>query len=214
MKLTREVYEIGKNLTEEQRTTAYFWDDNAFVTNIVGHVTFANKKMTPPGHWMAIVRTVSKDKNLSMIESLEAYTLGAIALYDGFVSVWDEKYSSVRIRPETVINNHMDPDWRPYLETPPFPEYVSGHSGISAACGRVLTHLLGERVAFTDSTEFKYGHGVKSFKSFEEAYWDCSYSRVYGGIHFRDGVEEGTRLGEKIGDLVWNRIQPRKRAED
>jgi hypothetical protein len=214
MKLVKEVYEIGKNLTEEQKTTAYFWDDNAFVTNIVGHVTFANKKMTPPGHWMAIIRNVSRDRKLSMIEALEAHVLGASAIYDGFISVWDEKYSSVRIRPETVINNHLDPDWRPYLETPAFPEYVSGHSGISAACGRVLTHLMGNNVAFTDSTEYKYGHGVKSFKSFEEAYWDCSISRVYGGIHYRDGVEEGTRLGEKIGDLVWERLKTRTRRED
>ncbi len=210
MKLTREVYETGKNLTEDQRTTAYFWDDNAFVTDVVGHVMFANKKMTPPGHWLAITRTVAVDKKLSLIESTEAYALGAIALYDAFISCWDEKYKSVRIRPETVINNGWDPEWRPYLETPPFPEYVSGHSSISAACGTVLTHLLGDNVAFTDTTEKKYGHGVKSFKSFEEAYWDASYSRMYGGIHYRDGVEEGTHLGESVGNWVWKKVKTRK----
>lgn len=210
MKLTKEVYDIGKNLTDEQRTTAYFWDDNAFVTNVVGHVMFANKKMTPPGHWLAITRTVSRDKNLDVMQTTEAYTLAALSMFDAFVSCWDEKYKSVRIRPETVINNGWDPEWRPYLETPPFPEYVSGHSSISAACGTILTNLLGDNVAFTDTTEKKYGHGVKSFKSFEEAYWDASYSRMYGGIHYRDGVEEGTHLGETVGQWVWKKAQTRK----
>lgn len=210
MKLTREVYDIGKNLTEDQRTTAYFWDDNAFVTNVVGHVMFANKKMTPPGHWLAITRTVARDKNLDLMQTTEAYTLASLAMFDGFVSCWEEKYKSIRIRPETVINNGWDPAWRPYLETPAFPEYVSGHSAISASCGTVLTRLLGDNVAFTDTTEKKYGHGVKSFKSFKEAYWDASYSRMYGGIHYRDGVEEGTHLGEAVGKWVWHKAQTRK----
>jgi len=203
MELTMEVYNTGKNLTEDQKATAYFWDDNPFVTNVVGHAMFASKKMTPPGHWMAIVRTVSLDKKLDIMKATEAYTLGALAVYDGFLSCWDEKYRTVRIRPETVINNGWDPNWRPFLETPAFPEYVSGHSTISAACGVVLEHLLGKNVAFADSTEKKYGHGVKAFKSFEEAYWDASISRVYGGIHYRDGVEEGTHLGKKVGENVW-----------
>lgn len=210
MELTMEVYNIGKNITEEQKATAYFWDDNAFVTNVVGHAMFANKKMTPAGHWLAIIRTVATDKKLDLMRSTEAYTLGALALFDAFSACWDEKYRAVRIRPETVINNNWDPNWRPFLETPAFPEYVSGHSSISAACGTVLTHLIGDNVAFTDTTEKKYGHGIKSFKSFKEAYWDASISRVYGGIHYRDGVEQGTYLGEKVGENVWRRAVTKK----
>jgi len=214
MKLTMEVYNIGKNLSEEQKASAYFWDDNAFVTNVVGHAMFANKKMTPAGHWLAIIKNVTSEKKLSLMEVNEVYTLGALALFDGFVSCWDEKYRSVRIRPETVINNNWDPSWRPFLETPAFPEYVSGHSTISASCGVVLTKLIGDNVAFTDTTEKKYGHGVKSFKSFKEAYWDASISRVYGGIHYRDGVEEGTHLGEKIGANVLNKLITRKERKE
>lgn len=210
MKLAMEVYNTGKNLTEEQKATAFFWDDNAFVTNVVGHAMFANKKMTPAGHWLAIIRYVTTEKKFDLMQVNETYTLGALSLYDAFVSCWDEKYRSVRIRPETVINNNWDPNWRPFLETPAFPEYVSGHSAISAACGTVLGKLVGENVAFTDTTEKKYGHGVRSFKSFKEAYWDASISRVYGGIHYRDGVEEGTKLGEKIGANVLNKVITRK----
>jgi len=213
MKLAMEVYNTGNALTEKQKEIAYFWDDNPFVTNVVGHAMFANKKMTPAGHWIAIIRTVAQDKKLDLMQCNEAYSLGSLALFDGFVSCWDEKYRSVRIRPETVINNNWDPNWRPFLETPAFPEYVSGHSTISAACGTILTNLLGGAVAFTDTTEKKYGHGVRSFKSFKEAYWDASYSRLYGGIHYRDGVEEGTNLGEKVGQNVWKKALTRKNRQ-
>ncbi len=206
-KLTKEVYDVSKNMTGEQRKIAYFWDDNALVTNIAGHAAFTEKKMTPPGHWIAIVRTVAKDKNLNMMQATEAYALSAIGLFDAFVACWDCKYKTDRIRPVTVINKILDSDWMPFLETPPFPEYVSGHSAISASAGRILTHLLGDNVAFTDSTEHRYGHGVRSFKSFEDAYWETSMSRVYGGIHFRDGVEEGTWQGEKVGNWVFAKLK-------
>lgn len=202
-KLTMEVYTYGKNMTEEEKEIAYFWDDNPFVTNLVGHATFTEKKMTPPGHWIEITRTVAQDQQLSMIQSLEAYTLSSIALFDAFVSCWETKYKTDRVRPVTVINNNIDQDWMPFLETPAFPEYISGHSAISAAAGKVLIHLLGNQVSFTDSTEYKYGHGVRSFTSFEQAYWETSVSRLYGGIHFRDGIEQGTYHGEKVGDWVW-----------
>lgn len=210
--LTQEVYQIAENMTDEQREIAYFWDDNPFVTNLVGHATFTEKKMTPPGHWVEITRTVAQEKQLSMLKALEAYTLSSVALYDAFIACWDAKYKTDRVRPVTVINNTMDENWMPFLETPAFPEYISGHSSISAAAGRVLTHLLGDDVAFVDSTEYKYGHGVRSFSSFEQAYWETSVSRIYGGIHFRDGVEEGTYQGEKVGDWVWSKV--RNSSED
>lgn len=205
--LTREVYDQSQKLTEEQKNIAFFWDDNPFVTSMVGHATYTEKKMTPPGHWIEITRTVAQNKNLSMLEALEAYTLSSIALFDGFIESWDAKYKTDRVRPVTVINNSFDQDWVPFLETPSFPEYVSAHSAISAAAGRVLTHLFGENVAFTDSTEHKYGHGVRSFKSFEQAYWETSMSRVYGGIHYLDGVEQGTYMGEKVGNWVWKKTK-------
>ena len=206
-KLTKEVYDISKNLTEEQKEIAYFWDDNPFVTTIAGHASFADKKMTPPGHWIAIVTTLCKQTKKSTMESLKAYTLSSIALYEGFIGSWDEKYRSVRIRPVTVINKFIDPQWMPFLETPPFPEYVSGHSAISAASGKVLAHIFGDNIAFTDSTENKYGHGVRKFTSLSQCYNEASISRVYGGIHYRDGVEEGTKQGEKIGDWVWEKLK-------
>lgn len=205
-KLTQEVYTIGKRQDKSEQSIAYFWDDNAFVTNVAGHVMFASKKMTPPGHWLAIATTLARQQKLTMVQVSELYALTAIAMYDAFIACWDEKYTSVRIRPETVINARIDPNWRPFLETPAFPEYVSGHSDISAAAGQVIAQLVGPKVAFTDSTEYPYGHGVRSFPSIDAAYREASISRVYGGIHFRDGVEEGTHQGEHVGQWVLHKL--------
>lgn len=197
-----DLYNIGKNLTEEQKSTAWFWDDNAFVMNVQGHVMFANKKMTPGGHWLAITRTVSRQEKADLMKSAEAYLLVSAALYDGFISCWYEKYKSEKVRGETVINAEIDPKWMPFLQTPPFPEYTSGHSTISSASAEVLTALFGDRVAFTDSTEYKYGHGVKKFNSFREAAENCGISRIYGGIHYKSGCNEGLICGAKIGKYI------------
>ncbi|MCR9062507.1 MAG: vanadium-dependent haloperoxidase [Cytophagales bacterium] len=205
-----EVYDISKSRTEEQESMAWFWDDNAFVMNVQGHVMFANKKMTPGGHWLAIAKTVLKNQEKSMIESAEAYLMVSTALHEAFICSWEEKYRSEKIRPETVINAEFDPDWVPFLQTPPFPEYTSGHSTISAASAEALTGLLGDNVAFTDSTEYEYGHGVKTFPSFREAATACSYSRMYGGIHYRSGCEQGQAAGIRIGQYVLEKTKTRK----
>ena len=212
-KETDEVYTIGKNLTEEQKRIAWFWDDNPFVMNVMGHVMFANKKMTPGGHWLAIHTSVSRKTNASFEKSVEGYVLGSIALLDAFSSCWDEKYRSVKIRPETVINNEVDTKWQPFLQTPPFPEYTSGHSTISAAAAEVYSFVHGDKVIFTDSTEYKHGHGVMSFTSFRDAALMASVSRLYGGIHYRSGCEEGTKCGIKIGQHVLQVAQTRKKKE-
>lgn len=205
-KMVDQVYDYGKNGTPEQKQIAYFWDDNATVSNIKGHLSYLDKKMTPPGHWQAIVSTIARDRKLDMMQSLQAYTFSAIAMHEAFIACWEEKYRSNRVRPVTVINRVLGEGWEPYLETPPFPEYVSGHSSLSASAGTVLTHLLGENFAFTDSTEHEFGHGVRSFDSIKDAYMETSMSRVYGGIHFLDGALEGTKQGEEVGEWVWAKL--------
>lgn len=210
-KETMQVYDLGKNLTEDQKNTAWFWDDNPFVMNVMGHVMFANKKMTPNGHWEAIHMTVCRKTKAPFGKSVEGYVLNSIALLDGFISCWREKYRSVKVRPETVINAELDPKWQPFLQTPPFPEYTSGHSTISAAAAEVLSYVHGDNVAFTDSTEYKHGHGVKSFSSFREAALNASISRMYGGIHYWSGCNEGNKCGIKIGQEVLRVAQTRKK---
>ena len=207
--LTR-VYETVKNLTNEQRDIANFWDCNPFKMNITGHAMFATKKMSPGGHWMGITGQVARQLNKSYIETAEAMALTSIAIFDGFIACWNEKYKYVTIRPETVINASVDKAWLPILQTPPFPEYSSGHSTISRAAAEVLTKLYGDKVAFSDSTEIPYGLPARKFTSFIQASDEASISRLYGGIHFWPALENGAKQGSKIGLLTIEKLKTRK----
>ena len=130
---------------------------------------------------------------------MEIHTALAITLMDAFICCWDEKFRSNRVRPETVIRKLMDPGWRPFLQTPPFPEYLSGHSVISTAASEVLTHFFGDNLRFTDVVELPYGLAPRTFQSFRQAAEEAAISRFYGGIHFMDSIIKGQDQGRKIG---------------
>jgi hypothetical protein len=205
-----EVYTIGESLTDEQREIAAFWDCNPFVMNVKGHVMFATKKISPGGHWMNITHVACKKANADFLRSAEAYALVSVALMDGFISCWDEKYRSKLIRPETYINEHIDEDWVPLLQTPPFPEYTSGHSVVSTASAVTLTKLFGENFSFLDSTEVEFGLAARSFNSFSEAADEAAISRLYGGIHYMPAISHGVTEGRALGNYVIERIKTRR----
>jgi hypothetical protein len=207
-----EVYDIGKGLTNEQREIASFWDCNPFVMNVRGHVMFATKKISPGGHWMNITAVACRNANAGVVQSSEAYVRVALSLTDGFIVCWDEKYRSKVIRPETYINQYIDENWVPMLQTPPFPEYTSGHSVISAAAAVALTGVFGDNFAFTDSTEVEYGMTSRSFKSFDDAADEAAESRIYGGIHYRAACDNGKTQGRKLGEFILDRIKTRDEA--
>lgn len=202
-----EVYNISKDLTEDQKTIAGYWDDNPFVIEHSGHMMFANKKITPGGHWMGIASIACKKSNVDEVKTAQTFALTAIALMEGFIACWDEKYRSQVIRPVTVINEFLDPKWSPFLQTPPFPEYTSGHSAISASAATVLTKLYGDNFSFHDDSDKEYIGMEKDFNSFYEAANEVSISRVYGGIHYRSGVEAGANQGKKVGMHINTKIK-------
>ncbi len=204
-----EVYEVGNNLTEEQAEIASFWDCNPYVMNVTGHVMYATKKITPGGHWVGIAAIASRTAESDFMQSVEAYAQTTIALADAFISCWDEKYRSNLIRPETVINEHFDPEWTPLLQTPPFPEYTSGHSVISTAAAIALTDLYGENFAFEDTTEMEYGLPMRSFDSFLDASAEAAVSRLYGGIHYRPAIDNGVSQGRKVGEFIIGNLKTR-----
>ena len=208
-----EVYETGKQLDDEQTEVASFWDCNPYVSHHQGHVMFATKKITPGGHWIGIASIAARQSGADLMKSIETYTLTSVALMDGFISCWDEKYRSSLIRPETLINIHVDEDWVPLLQTPPFPEYTSGHSVISSASAIVLTDLYGENFAFTDSTEYEYGLPPRDFPSFIKASEEAAISRLYGGIHYMMAIKNGVDQGRAVGRFVMSRIQTQKEGE-
>src|SRR5262249_16593294 len=135
-----EVYKAGNNLSMEEKAIASFWDCNPFDLKANGHLFFASKKISPGGHWINITALACEQTHSDLIKSSAEYTMVSIALFDAFISCWDEKYRSNSIRPETYINKYIDQGWRPLLQTPPFPEYTSGHSVISTAAAVVLTN--------------------------------------------------------------------------
>lgn len=204
-----EVYNVVKDLDEDKLLIARFWDDNPNVSYTTGHVTYFKQKLTPPGHWISIASSAIRDSKLNMIEAAETYVMVATALADGFISCWDAKYAYNSIRPDTYIERYIDADWDPVLQTPPFPEFPSGHSVVSAAAATVLTHKFGDAYAFVDSTQMAIGLPARQFSSFSEAALEAGESRIYGGIHFRPACELGTKQGKEVGNLVVSKLKTR-----
>jgi len=205
-KNAKEVYTINKNLTDEQKTIARYWDDNPFVIEHSGHLMFGNKKITPGGHWMGIAAITCKQSKADPVMTAKTFAMTAIALYEGFIACWDEKYRSSVIRPVSYINDHIDHSWTPFLQTPPFPEYPSGHSAITASASTVLAYMYGNNFAFQDTSDLHYIGMQRHFNSFQEAAAEASISRVYGGIHYRTGVEVGADMGKKTGALIIEKV--------
>ena len=163
---------------------------------------FATKKITPGAHWIGITKIAARKTNSNTIETVHAYTKTSIAIADAFISCWDEKYRSNLIRPETLINQHIDDSWEPVLQTPPFPEYTSGHSVVSGAAATALTSIFGGNFVFDDDTEVKYGLPIRSFTSFNQAADEAAISRMYGGIHYRSAVDIGVKQGRDLGQFI------------
>lgn len=209
-KQVKEVYTIGRNLTDSQKTIARYWDDNPFVTEHSGHLMYGNKKITPVGHWMGITGIACKMKNLNEVETAQTYLMTSLAIFDGFISCWKVKYQTQVVRPVTVINELVDRNWQPFLQTPPFPEHTSAHSVISAAAAAVLSKRFGENFPFHDTSEMEYIGLQRNFPSFMSASLEASLSRVYGGIHYLNSVNEGVIFGRKIGEYYNNSVVLKK----
>ncbi len=184
------VYQTDLTLTKEQRRIAEFWAD-------------AGGTATPPGHWLAIAHQFIRPKNLA--DGASAYALTSIGYLDAFIGIWQAKYQYNLIRPETYIRRYINPTWKPSWPTPQFPEYVSGHSGLSGASDRTFTAVFGN-VGFTDNTKLRRGLEARTFASFAQASDEAATSRLYGGIHYPMGTSEGLALGHCVGDAVTTRV--------
>jgi hypothetical protein len=202
----KEVYDVSISLTGQQDTIARFWDDNPFVTQHAGHFTYANKKITPVGHWIGLLAIFCRQTNAPEIKAAMAYAMTSAAIFDGFISCWDEKFRSSTVRPITVIRSEFNSEWNSHLQTPPFPEYTSGHSVISAAAATTSMAIFGNNFSFTDTVEVKYLNLSRQFSSIQQAADEAGMSRLYGGIHFRAAIEQGKVQGYKIGSLYVNEL--------
>lgn len=204
---TVQVYQTSKHLTDEQKTIATYWDDNPFVVQHSGHMMFADKKITPGGHWIGITTIACKQSHANAAKVAQAYALTSIALFETFITCWEVKYKYNTIRPVTAINEKIDHNWLPLLQTPPFPEYTAGHSTISAASAVVLTHEFGDHFAFHDTSDLRYIGLQRDFKSFLQASDETAMSRFYGGIHYLNSSLMGAKQGREVGELIWQRLK-------
>jgi hypothetical protein len=208
----QEVYDISNDISKkgdvsEEIAIAKFWDCNPYVSVTRGHLMFATKKITPGAHWIGITKIAAKTADYDFNNTVYAYTKTSMAIADAFISCWDEKYRSNLIRPETLINDHIDDSWKPILQTPPFPEYVSGHSVASGAAAISLTSIFGDNFSFDDTTETPYGLPIRSFRSFNQAADEAAVSRLYGGIHYRAAIVHGLTQGRSLGKYVVEKLQ-------
>lgn len=204
-RLTQEVYKV--HLSPENKEIAAFWDCNPFALQDNGHLMVGMKKISPGAHWMGIADIACQQAEFDFQKSMKVQTMVAIGLTDGFISCWDEKFRSNRIRPETAIRKYIDPNWVPFLQTPPFPEYLSGHSTISTTASVILTHYFGDNFSYKDTVEERFGLKARTFDSFADAAEEASISRLYAGIHFMDAIVNGQAQGKQVGNWVIKKVK-------
>ena len=209
-KMALAVHDAGTHLSAEQQQVADFWECNPFKMNTNGHTMFAIKKLSPGGHWINIGALTCKKIHADYVKTAETYVCLSVVIADAFISCWDEKYRSKVIRPETYINQYIDQNWMPLLQTPPFPEYTSGHSVISMASAVMLTKLIGDNFSFTDDTEVPFGVPIRRFKSFNIAAEEAAISRFYGGIHYMNSIENGLTEGKQLAEFAADKLKTRK----
>lgn len=192
-----EVYEAGKGLTPEQAAIARFWSDDPMLS------------MTPPGHWVSIALQVAERADLSLDDNVDLLARIGVAMSDAFVGCWNAKFAYNLLRPVTYIRSVIDPKWEPILNTPPFPEYPSGHSTVSGAMDGVMTAFFGDNYAFEDKTGSPDGRNPRQYKSFRAAAEEAGISRLYGGIHFSSAIVDGLAQGRCIAGYT-NALKTRK----
>jgi PAP2 superfamily len=196
---------VGVNLTDEQKTIADYWADGLGATG------------TPPGHWIALVGQFARNDALSLAATAEAYARVGIAVHDAFIECWHFKYETNLQRPVTYINDNIDAGWLPYLVTPTFPTYTSGHSMQSGAAAEVLTDMFGVR-AFTDTirTDHDLGppDGSRLFSSFDHAAYEAAVSRLYGGIHYVFDNQDGLLSGRYVGHTIVHKLSFKESKKD
>ena len=189
---------FGSTRTEDQTQIALFWADGAGTE-------------TPPGHWNSIAQIIGAAQGNTLEENARLFALLNIAMADAAICAWDAKYTFHFWRPVTAIA-FAEPElnWASFIVTPPFPDYVSGHSTFSGAAATVLALFYGtEDLPFTIGSDFLPGV-YRSFPTCLDAADEAAVSRLYGGIHFRSANEDGLQAGISIGEwAATHYLQPK-----
>ena len=200
------VYDLSKDTTSDHRSIAKHWDCNPNEYNNKGHNTYFLHRISPPGHWVGITTKLCRQNNADFSKTALTFAAVTSAMFDGVISCWNTKFTEELIRPVTYINRYIDKTWEPLIQTPPFPEYTSGHSVMSGASTQILASMY-NNTSFIDSTEMEFNLPPRKFKSIVDAGEEASLSRLYGGIHYKFGIDNGLNQGRKIGDFVLSKLK-------
>ena len=159
-----------------------------------------------------LARRLAKERHLDLWTANRMLAYLNVALYDGYIAVWDSKYEYDHWRPITAIRNAgedgnagtaLAAGWEPLRPTPPFPDYVSAHAAACAASFGVLERTFGDRLPFTMETNTAPPDmPIRSFDSFTTAAEECADSRIQLGWHFRYAADEGLALGRRVAAHV------------
>jgi hypothetical protein len=214
-----EIVQLSAGLTDEQKVIAEYWADGP-------------GSELPPGHWMRFAEFCSRRDALGVDSDVKLSFLLANAMLDASIAAWDRKLHFDSIRPVSLVRltyagrqvrawggpyqGPRDIDgaqWRPYLPTPPFAEYPSGHSTFSAAGAEVL-HLFTGRSDFDATVVIPAGAShvepgavpaqdvVLHWATFDDAAAQAGFSRRLGGIHFLTGDLDGRLVGRRVAARV------------
>jgi CARDB/PAP2 superfamily len=187
--------------TEDQTEIAQFWASDRIDT------------FRPPGQWIEIAEQVALQQGNSFEDNARLFAQLNVALADAGIVTWDTKYIYDQQRPVNTITQDQlsgvtsDPEWRPLLDTPPFPDYISGHSTFGGAAASVLESFFGEDVSFEIASQelpgiTRYFDGNGDLNSFQEAALENANSRVYAGVHLNSSDLDGLATGQDIGAYV------------
>jgi hypothetical protein len=208
----RDIVELANNLTERQKVIAEFWESSqGRGTNVI--------------LWNQFAQFVSHRDHHQLDDDVKLFFTLDNVMFDASIAAWDAKRHWDSERPQTAIRVLADrnpkffqKNWQPYLATPPFPDFVSSHSVLSAAAAEVLKRFTGSdefadcyrRPAGVSGIEGKSGPAhdiVLTWATFTDAADESGMSRRYGGIHFRDADIEGRLLGRRVAAISWNKAQ-------
>lgn len=164
----------------------------------------------PPGQWNEIAQTVALQAGNTLVQNARLFAHLNIAQADAGILAWAAKFEHDQLRPVTAIHlansdgnpqTIADPTWQSYLPTPPFPDYVSGHSTFGAAAAAVLAAYYGDNYQFQMTSQEMPGV-YRSYSSFIRAAEDNGISRIYGGVHVQSANRDGLVTGYSVGNLV------------
>ena len=188
--------------TREQSEIAQFWYEDS------------------PLGWNRIANTAVRQRKLDLWSAARAFALVNFAMADGFIAGFEAKYRFRFWRPETAIraaaqSEHgvaeADTNWRPFLITPPVPDYPSTHTVLGWAAAEVLIELFGDRMEYAADSLTLPGV-IRHYKGFSAAAEENGQSRLYAGIHFSHAIRDGRRQGRSIGRAVAQALGPVRRT--